>query len=98
MVRSPAESTALSAVLHRSLTGSLPEATSGEGSCLFDSHGRRYLDASGGAVVSNLGHRHPDVVGAVFRQIRRLEFWPTFFFYERPRGDSCAAIDRSGAA
>ena len=35
---------------------SAPSAVSGEGCYLIDSNGKRYLDGSGGAAVSCLGH------------------------------------------
>ena len=54
-----------SAVLHRSFDANLPEVVAGQGCWLIDRAGRRYLDASGGAAVSCLGHGHPGVVAAV---------------------------------
>lgn len=47
---------------------------------LEDSAGQRYLDASGGAAVSCLGHGHPDVVAAMHRQIDQLAYAHTSFF------------------
>ena len=58
-----------SAVLHRSLRTPPVLAVRGEGAYLVDSEGRRYLDASGGAAVSSLGHSHPDVIAAIRRQV-----------------------------
>jgi adenosylmethionine-8-amino-7-oxononanoate aminotransferase len=74
----------LSAVLHRDLNSSLRVATHGEGVWLFDAQGRRYLDASGGAAVSSLGHAHPVVVDAIGRQLAKLEFAHTSFFTNEP--------------
>lgn len=71
-------------VLHRSLREDLPTATRGSGPYLFDQSGRRYLDASGGAAVSCLGHSHPGVIGAVVSQIRALPFAHTSFFTSAP--------------
>ena len=34
--------------------------------------GRRFLDASGGAVVVNVGHGREEIARAVFEQLRRL--------------------------
>ena len=67
-------------VLHRTTSARLPVATRGEGIYLFDADGRRYVDACGGAAVSCLGHRHPEVVAAVAEQTARLEFIHTGFF------------------
>ena len=51
---------------------------------LFDATGKRYLDASGGAAVSTLGHGHPAVVEAIRRQLDILEFAHTSFFSSDP--------------
>jgi len=67
-------------VLHRQLNASLPVAVGGEGCWLVDRDGRRYLDASGGAAVSCLGHAHPDVIAAMHAQIDRLAYAHTSFF------------------
>ncbi|MCZ6642726.1 MAG: aminotransferase class III-fold pyridoxal phosphate-dependent enzyme, partial [Gammaproteobacteria bacterium] len=49
-------------VLHRSLLSTPPLAVAGNGMYVTDELGNRYLDACGGAAVSNLGHNHPKVV------------------------------------
>jgi adenosylmethionine-8-amino-7-oxononanoate aminotransferase len=67
-------------VFHRQLHHSLPFAVSGRGITLTDSAGKAYLDASGGAAVSCLGHGHPDVVLAMHAQIDRLAYAHTSFF------------------
>ena len=56
-------------ILHRSLRQTPPVAVGGAGVYLYDSDGRSYLDASGGAAVSSLGHGHPDIIAAMHRQI-----------------------------
>ncbi len=75
---------ATSAVLHRSFHPALPEIASGEGVWLIDRAGRRYLDASGGAAVSCLGHGHPAIVAAVQAQVAKLAFAHTSFFTNGP--------------
>ncbi|MCB2072001.1 MAG: aminotransferase class III-fold pyridoxal phosphate-dependent enzyme, partial [Ottowia sp.] len=67
-------------VFHRSLRQTPPVAVGGEGVYLIDSAGRRYIDASGGAAVSCLGHGHPDVIAAMHAQIDRLAYAHTSFF------------------
>jgi adenosylmethionine-8-amino-7-oxononanoate aminotransferase len=47
---------------------------------LIDADGRRYLDASGGAAVSCLGHQHPEVLAAMHEQLNRLTYAHTGFF------------------
>ncbi|HXQ58708.1 MAG TPA: acetylornithine transaminase [Acidimicrobiales bacterium] len=44
----------------------------GEGSILWDTEGRRYLDFLGGLAVTSLGHAHPAVAEAVAEQARTL--------------------------
>ncbi|OWJ66750.1 aspartate aminotransferase family protein [Inquilinus limosus] len=67
-------------ILHRSIKGKLPVAVGGKGIELFDSEGRRYIDASGGAAVSCLGHGHPDVIAAMHAQLDKLAYAHTGFF------------------
>ncbi len=40
-----------------------------EGIHLFGPHGEKYIDLVSGVSVSNVGHRHPDVVGAIHDQL-----------------------------
>jgi adenosylmethionine-8-amino-7-oxononanoate aminotransferase len=67
-------------VLHRQLQHTPPVATSGKGVYLTDAAGKQYLDASGGAAVSCLGHSHPDVLAAMHAQIDALAYAHTSFF------------------
>ena len=56
-------------VFHRHTRTSLPLAVAGDGPYVIDDQGKRYLDASGGAAVSCLGHSHPAVIDAIKRQL-----------------------------
>jgi adenosylmethionine-8-amino-7-oxononanoate aminotransferase len=67
-------------VLHRHLATTPPVAVSGHGVTLTDANGKVYLDASGGAAVSCLGHGHPDVLAAMHAQIDKLAYAHTSFF------------------
>lgn len=71
---------AMTHILHRSLHRTLPVAVGGQGTVLRDADGKSYLDASGGAAVSCLGHNHPDVRAAMHEQIDRLAYAHTSFF------------------
>jgi adenosylmethionine-8-amino-7-oxononanoate aminotransferase len=71
-------------IVHRSLRATPPVAVSGEGVHLIDAAGKRYLDASGGAAVSCLGHGHPDVIAAMHAQIESLAYAHTGFFTSEP--------------
>jgi adenosylmethionine-8-amino-7-oxononanoate aminotransferase len=52
---------------------------------IHDNSGRQYLDMSGGAAVSCLGHSHPKVVQAVQQQAASLSFAHTAFFTNEPQ-------------
>jgi adenosylmethionine-8-amino-7-oxononanoate aminotransferase len=67
-------------LIHRSLRHTPPVAVGGEGMYLVDAAGNAYLDASGGAAVSSLGHGQRDVVQAMYRQIDRCAYAHTAFF------------------
>lgn len=67
-------------VFHRQLRTRLPQAAKGDGVYIIDTDGNRYLDASGGAAVSCLGHSDPDVRAAIARQIEQIAFAHTAFF------------------
>jgi adenosylmethionine-8-amino-7-oxononanoate aminotransferase len=67
-------------LLHRQLRGNYPIAAAGAGCWITDAEGRKYLDASGGAAVSCLGHSHPDVLAAMHAQIDRIAYAHTSFF------------------
>ncbi len=71
-------------LLHRAANGVPPPAVGGEGIEIFDRDGRRYIDASGGAVVSCLGHGHPDVLAALHAQLDALAYAHTGFFTSEP--------------
>jgi adenosylmethionine-8-amino-7-oxononanoate aminotransferase len=61
-----------------------PVAVAGEGVYIIDADGKRYLDASGGAAVSSLGHNHPRVIDAIKAQLDSLPFAHTGFFTSEP--------------
>jgi hypothetical protein len=71
-------------VFHRNPRQSYPKAVAGEGAYLIDAVGKSYLDASGGAAVSCLGHSDAEVVGAIKAQLDRLPFAHTSFFTNEP--------------
>jgi adenosylmethionine-8-amino-7-oxononanoate aminotransferase len=67
-------------VLHRQIGHAYPVAASGQGITIRDSLGKEYIDASGGAAVSCLGHSHPDVLAAMHQQLDKLAYAHTSFF------------------
>lgn len=74
----------MSRVFHRLPNEALPVAAGGEGIELIDRDGRRYIDASGGAAVSCLGHGHPAVTAALKAQVDQLAYAHTSFFTTEP--------------
>ncbi|MCX2721291.1 aspartate aminotransferase family protein [Roseibium salinum] len=67
-------------LLHRAIHSRLPVAVRGEGIYIHDSEGKAYIDASGGAAVSCLGHSHPDVLKALHEQLDAIAYAHTGFF------------------
>jgi len=51
-----------------------PKIVRGEGVYLFDEHGNRYLDGSGGALVANIGHGVDSVVKAMTSQAAQVSY------------------------
>lgn len=70
----------MSHVFHRNTGVVPPVASHGDGVYVIDTEGNRYLDASGGAAVSCLGHSHPKVTQAIKVQVDKLAFTHTGFF------------------
>ncbi|QSI32191.1 aspartate aminotransferase family protein [Variovorax sp. RKNM96] len=67
-------------VFHRHLRQTPPVAAGSHGMFIRDAEGREYLDASGGAAVSSLGHAHPEVLAAMHAQLDKLAYAHTSFF------------------
>jgi len=71
-------------IFPRHTKANLPIASHGQGCYLFDTDGNKYLDASGGAAVSCLGHAHPTVIAALHAQLDSLTYAHTSFFTSEP--------------
>lgn len=67
-------------LLHRSIHTPPRRAASAAGITFTDLDGKTYIDASGGAAVSCLGHAHPDVIAALHAQLDKLAYAHTGFF------------------
>ncbi|MCB1358367.1 MAG: aspartate aminotransferase family protein [Maritimibacter sp.] len=61
-----------------------PRAVGGEGCYLIGEDGKRYLDGSGGAAVSCLGHGDTEIIAAIQAQLGALAFAHTGFFTSDP--------------
>ncbi|HEX6156886.1 MAG TPA: aspartate aminotransferase family protein [Burkholderiales bacterium] len=83
---------AVTHVFHRDPRLTYRVAVRGEGAYLIDRDGKRYLDASGGAAVSCLGHSDAAVIQAIQRQLERLPFAHTSFFTNEPMEELADAL------
>ena len=74
----------MSHVFPRHCHSELPTAVRGDGCYLIDSNGKQYLDGSGGAAVSCLGHSDQSVTQAIKDQVDQLAFAHTGFLTSEP--------------
>ena len=74
----------MSHIFGRHCSATPPVAVGGEGCYLIDSAGKRYLDGSGGAAVSCLGHGDGEIIRAIKDQMDKVAFAHTGFFTSEP--------------
>ncbi len=67
-------------LIHRNLRQTPPAAVCAFGMYVRDGEGKTYLDGSGGAAVSSLGHSHPDVLAAMQAQLKTTAYAHSGFF------------------
>jgi adenosylmethionine-8-amino-7-oxononanoate aminotransferase len=82
----------MSAVFYRSMDHEYPVAVRASGMHIYDRTGHEYLDMSGGAAVSCVGHQHPEIVAAINEQIGTLAYAHTAFFSNRPQEELAAML------
>ena len=82
----------MSSVFHRHTAMNPPRAVAGNGCYIVADDGKRYLDASGGAAVSCLGHGDPDVTAAIKTQLDSIAFAHTGFFTSEPAEELAALL------
>lgn len=61
-------------VFYRKHKGRKPVISHGEGVYLWDTDGKRYIDASGGAVVVNVGHGVREIADAIGQQAAKVGY------------------------
>lgn len=61
-------------IFPRKLSGTLPQAVKAEGMYIYGPNGKRYLDASGGPVLVNVGHGRQEIADAVRNQILKCDY------------------------
>ena len=73
-------SSSKSYVFGRAKEGALPNVHKAEGLWIEDDRGKRYLNASGGAAVTNVGHGRPEIAEALYQQVLQHDYiHPTVF-------------------
>jgi len=72
-------------VFYRNPLHDYPMVVRGDGVYLYDADGKQYLDGSGGAAISCLGHGHRAVIDAIKTQVEKLAFAHTMFFTNQPQ-------------
>lgn len=70
-------------VFHRKYKFDKPTVSHGEGIYLWDTHGKRYIDASGGAVVVNVGHGVQEIADAIQEQTAKVAYAHASMFTSR---------------
>ncbi|GAA0273881.1 aspartate aminotransferase family protein [Alteraurantiacibacter aestuarii] len=69
-----------------------PTIARAEGVYIWDVEGRRYLDGSSGAMVSNIGHSNPRVLEAMREQMNRATFGYRLHFENEPAEQLASVI------
>lgn len=72
-------------IFFNNLRGGLPMADRGEGIYLYDTAGKRYMDAIGGMFVCSIGHAVPEIADAIAAQTRKLSFANYVQFTNEPQ-------------
>ena len=81
-------------VFQRVIGRGLPVAARAEGATVWDSAGRAYLDAAGGAIVVNVGHGRQSIVDAMERQARAFTYVHGTTFTTEPLEKYALAVGR----
>ncbi|MGD0121521.1 MAG: aminotransferase class III-fold pyridoxal phosphate-dependent enzyme [Candidatus Limnocylindrales bacterium] len=81
-------------VFQRVIGRDLPVAARAEGCTIWDTEGRAYLDAAGGAVVVNVGHGRQSVVDAMARQAGAFTYVHGTTFTSEPLESYARAVAR----
>ncbi len=81
-------------IIHPYLPGSATERvvmTGGSGCRLTDSEGRSYLDATGGLWLAQVGHGRTDLADVAHEQMKKLEYFTSFWEFSNDRAIELAA-------
>ena len=75
----------MSTVFYRNSNVNYPRAIKSFGTRVYDKTGKEWLDMSGGAAVSTVGHGHSHVIQAIEQQLNNIAFIHTSFFTNEPQ-------------
>ncbi len=81
-------------LIHPYLPGSNQERvvmTEGSGCRLRDAEGREYLDATGGLWLAQIGHGRAEIAEVAAEQMRRLEYFTSFWEFSNDRAIELAS-------
>lgn len=81
-------------VFYRSLHYSYPIVNYGRGSYLYDVEGKKYLDASGGVAVVNIGHGVKEIAEAISSQAQKVGYLSGMQFSHFPVEELAEKISR----
>ena len=70
----------------------LPRVAYGQGIHVYDTTGKRYIDASGGPAVYCLGHSHPEVNAAIKAQLDKIAHGYRYSFTSDPQEELSTQI------
>ena len=71
-------------VFYRKMAFVRPMISHGEGIYLYDTSGKKYLDGSGGPLVTNVGHGRSEIVEAMAKQAQAVAFVHALMFTNEP--------------
>lgn len=57
-----------------------------DGAHVYDSDGNKYLDGIGGLWCVNIGHARTEMADAIAAQLKRLDYYSTFYNFSHPLG------------
>ncbi|HEY7611079.1 MAG TPA: aspartate aminotransferase family protein [Alphaproteobacteria bacterium] len=78
----------------RSVARNRPTVDRAEGIYVWDTAGRRYIDACSGPVVSNIGHGNPRVLEAMVAQAKKVAYASRALFENQPNIDLAELVTR----
>ena len=71
-------------VFYRKMAHARPKISHGKGIYLYDTCGKKYLDGSGGPLVTNVGHGRSEVIDAMTQQAQAVAYVHALMFTNEP--------------